>query len=314
MDLEAFVKTVRIATRMSQLALWQANFIKSKLLALYPDLLIELLPLKTQGDQILDISLAKIGGKRLFVKELEQALLNGQADIAVHSVKDLPAQLLEGLTLAVYCAREEARDALISRKGENLMALCANPVIGTSSLRRQSQIKVLRSDCDCQILRGNVPTRLEKLFDAQYDAIILAAAGLARLNLNHHISQLFTIQEVLPAVGQGALGIECRSQDSDMLALLAPLNDMAVHVCVQAERAMNAQLGGSCQVPVAGYAVLQGDNLNEIKLIGRVLNTSGTVILEGSAIGDVSCPIAIGHNVADQLLQQGARQIIDELL
>lgn len=305
------VKKIRIATRASQLALWQAHHIQAKLLALYPSLEIEIIPLKTQGDQLLSSSLAKIGGKGLFVKELEEALLEQRADIAVHSIKDLPAQLPPGLQLAVCCSREAPQDALVSRKGEPLLQLPPNPIIGTSSLRRQAQIKALRSDCDCRLLRGNVPTRIQKLQDGEYDAILLAVAGLDRLKLNHYISQIFTIQEVLPAVGQGALGIECRENDSDILNLLQVLKESELEACIQAERTMNACLGGNCQVPIAGYAYV---NDKEMTLIGRVANTLGTVILEACAQGKIESAVALGEQVASQLIAQGARQLIKDSL
>lgn len=308
------MKKIRIATRSSELALWQAHYIKNKLLNLYPDYTIELVPLQTQGDHILDVSLSKIGGKGLFIKELEQALLDNQADIAVHSVKDMPAQLADDFTLAAFCAREEPKDALLALEGRRLMDLKENPVIGTSSLRRQAQIQALRVDCECKILRGNVPTRVRKLLNGEYDAIVLAAAGLQRLNLDHYITQLFTIDELLPAIGQGALGIECRAHDNEILTLLSPLNEPTVAVCVQAERAMNARLGGSCQVAVAGYACLTGVNLDIVRLQGRVLNKNGTVVLDACAQSDISSASILGDNVAQQLLQQGADKIIAEQL
>lgn len=305
------VKTLRIATRMSQLALWQAEHIKQKLIVLYPDLKVELLPFKTQGDKLLSVSLAKIGGKGLFVKELEEALMNHEADIAVHSVKDLPAQLPKELHLAAYCSREVPYDVLLSRQGESLLSLKTNPIIGTSSLRRQSQIKALREDCDCRLLRGNVPTRVEKLLKGEYDAIILAAAGLKRLNLDHHISQVFSLEEMLPAVGQGALGIECRAQDNEVIKLLEPLNEGSTSLCIQAERAMNSCLGGSCQVPIAGHAILTG---SQMELVGRVGSLDGKTLLEAKVQKEASLAIEIGKEVAQQLLEQGARQLIDHIL
>jgi len=308
------MKKIRIATRNSTLALWQANYIKNKLLSLYPHYMIELVPLTTQGDRILEVSLSKIGGKGLFIKELEQALLNNQADIAVHSVKDMPSQLPEGLVLAAFCAREEPKDALLALEGRRLIDLKFNPVIGTSSLRRQSQIQNLRADCKCKILRGNVPTRVQKLLNGEYDAIVLAAAGLQRLNLDKYITQLFTIDELLPAVGQGALGIECRANDDEIRPLIGPLNEPSVAVCVQAERAMNARLGGSCQVAVAGYAYLTGANLDMIRLQGRVLNKNGTVVLDACAQSDISSANILADNVAQQLLDQGADKIIADQL
>lgn len=306
------MKNLRIATRTSQLALWQANHIKSKLVSLHPALIIDIIPIKTQGDIILDVSLAKIGGKGLFVKELEQALLNNEADIAVHSVKDMPAQLPKALVLAAYCSRTEARDALVSNAGLKLLELSPNPRLGTSSLRRQSQLKALRPDCDCKMLRGNVPTRVQKLKNGEYDAIILAAAGLQRLGLEENISQIFSVEELLPAVGQGALGIECRRGDKQVLELLAPLNDEETSLRVRAERAMNARLGGSCQVPIAGYAAFEDERLI---LTGRVADWMGTVILESKLeAGALEFPENLGHRVAEHLLEQGAEKLIQECL
>jgi hydroxymethylbilane synthase len=303
------VRQIRIATRTSELALWQAHHIKQKLIALHPDLEIALVPLKTEGDKIVSVSLAKIGGKSLFVKELEEALLKGDADMAVHSVKDMPAELPASLKLAVYCSREAPEDALIAKEGLSLIDLPPNPIIGTSSLRRQAQIKFLRPDCECRLLRGNVPTRLQKLWNGDYDAIILAVAGLERLGLAHHISYRFSLQEMLPAVGQGALGIECRADDKEILELLNPLNEPTIASCVKAERAMNAQLGGSCQTPIAGHAHIHEGKL---RLVGRVLNSKGTVMLEGIAQGTSINAVSIGIEVAHQLLAQGAKKLIEE--
>ena len=247
-------KTLKIATRQSPLALWQANYVKDRLQQQYPDLTVELVPMVTKGDVILDSPLAKIGGKGLFVKELENALLNKEADIAVHSMKDVPMQFPEGLGLAVICQREDPRDAFVSHSYRTFTELPQGAVVGTSSLRRQCQLKALRPDLDIRSLRGNVGTRLSKLDNGDYDAIILASAGLIRLGLADRIASFIDIEQSLPAAGQGAVGIECRTDDVQVQALLAPLADAETTYCVRAERAMNNHLQGGCQVPIGGYA------------------------------------------------------------
>ena len=263
-------KTLKIATRQSPLALWQANYVKNRLQQLYPDLTIELVPMVTKGDVILDSPLAKIGGKGLFVKELENALLNKEADIAVHSMKDVPMQFPEGLGLAVICQREDPRDAFVSHSYRTFAELPQGAVVGTSSLRRQCQLKALRPDLDIRSLRGNVGTRLSKLDNGDYDAIILASAGLIRLGLADRIASFIDVEQSLPAAGQGAVGIECRTDDVQVQALLAPLADAETTYCVRAERAMNNHLQGGCQVPIGGYAVLQQGQLYLRALVGDI--------------------------------------------
>ena len=249
--------TLNIATRQSPLALWQAEHIRDRLLELYPEMTINLLKIVTKGDKILDTPLAKIGGKGLFVKELEQALYERQADIAVHSLKDVPMELPEGLTLGVYCKRASPTDAFVSNTYNSIDELPQGAVVGTASLRRQCQIKAYRSDLQIKTLRGNVGTRLGKLDTGEYDAIILATSGLQRIELDARIRSELDIDICLPAVGQGALAIECRADDDEVLKLLAPLNDDKARIRLIAERALNRHLQGGCQVPIAAYAVLQ---------------------------------------------------------
>ncbi|WP_424405199.1 hydroxymethylbilane synthase [Pasteurella sp. PK-2025] len=302
--------TLKIATRQSPLALWQANYVKDRLQQYYPDLQVILVPMVTKGDVILDSPLAKIGGKGLFVKELENALLKGEADIAVHSMKDVPMQFPDGLTLSVICPREDPRDAFVSNTYPSLMALPAGAVVGTSSLRRQCQLKQLRPDLNIHSLRGNVGTRLNKLDHGDYDAIILAAAGLIRLDLAKRITSFLDIEQVLPAVGQGAIGIECRSEDMAVQQLLAPLADQHTTYCVQAERAMNSHLQGGCQVPIAGYAILQDDQLYLRALVGE---TEGTTMLRAEAKSAVENAQDLGIQVAEMLRQQGADRLLQSL-
>ncbi|MGC7559890.1 hydroxymethylbilane synthase [Pasteurella sp. PK-2025] len=302
--------TLKIATRQSPLALWQANYVKDRLQQYYPDLQVILVPMVTKGDVILDSPLAKIGGKGLFVKELENALLKGEADIAVHSMKDVPMQFPDGLTLSVICPREDPRDAFVSNTYPSLMALPAGAVVGTSSLRRQCQLKQLRPDLNIHSLRGNVGTRLNKLDHGDYDAIILAAAGLIRLDLAKRITSFLDIEQVLPAVGQGAIGIECRSEDMAVQQLLAPLADQHTTYCVQAERAMNSHLQGGCQVPIAGYASLQDDQLYLRALVGE---TEGTTMLRAEAKSAVENAQDLGIQVAEMLRQQGADRLLQSL-
>ena len=252
--------TLNIATRQSPLALWQAEHIRDRLLALYPELTINLLKIVTKGDKILDTPLAKIGGKGLFVKELEQALFAKEADIAVHSLKDVPMELPEGLMLGVYCKRASPTDAFVSNTYSTIDELPQGAVVGTASLRRQCQIKAYRPDLQIKTLRGNVGTRLGKLDAGEYDAIILATSGLQRIELEARIRSELDIDTCLPAVGQGALAIECRADDEHILQLLAPLNDDKARIRLIAERALNRHLQGGCQVPIAAFAVLQDEN------------------------------------------------------
>ena len=325
--LSSSVDTLTIATRQSPLALWQAEHIRDRLLALYPALNIELLKIVTKGDKILDTPLAKIGGKGLFVKELEQAMYEGQADIAVHSLKDVPMQLPEGLMLGAYCQRAAPTDAFVSNTYQSLDELPEGAVVGTSSLRRQCQIKAHRPDLQIKTLRGNVGTRLGKLDAGDYDAIILATSGLQRIHLDERIRGELDIDVCLPAVGQGALAIECRAGDDDVLALLAPLNDEQARIRLIAERALNRHLEGGCQVPIAAYAVLQGADItdehnddagNTLWLRGRVGQADGSVLLKAQARTKLSGSQAereaqandLGIAVATQLLDDGAGDIL----
>lgn len=303
-------KTLKIATRQSPLALWQANYVKDRLQQLYPDLTIELVPMVTKGDVILDSPLAKIGGKGLFVKELENALLMKEADIAVHSMKDVPMQFPEGLGLAVICQREDPRDAFVSHSYRTFAELPQGAVVGTSSLRRQCQLKALRPDLDIRSLRGNVGTRLSKLDNGDYDAIILASAGLIRLGLADRIASFIDVEQSLPAAGQGAVGIECRTDDMQVQALLAPLADAETTYCVRAERAMNNHLQGGCQVPIGGYAVLQQGQLYLRALVGDI---DGSRIIRAEGKSAVENAEVLGVKIAEQLLAQGADKILQAI-
>ena len=303
-------KTLRIATRKSPLALWQAEHIKAQLLSHHPDLTIELLPMTTQGDQILNSPLAKIGGKGLFVKELEQKLLDGDADIAVHSMKDVPAQFPDGLTLTIVDERADPRDVFIATDYTQFDDLPIGSRVGTSSLRRQCQLMQLRPDLQISSIRGNVGTRLKKLDDGQFDALIMASAGLLRLNLSQRITHTLETDFCLPAVGQGALGIEYRENNLDLQALLAPLQHKITQQCVTAERAMNARLNGGCQVPIAGHAIINGQQLHLQGLVGE---PDGSVILRAEATGSPDYHQQLGEQVANDLLRQGADKILQKL-
>ncbi|CAI3121970.1 Porphobilinogen deaminase [Acinetobacter calcoaceticus] len=305
-----FMKTLKIATRQSPLALWQAEYIRARLQELHPDLTVELVKFVTQGDKILDTPLAKIGGKGLFVKELEAALLDGRADLAVHSMKDVPMALPEGLTLAVICEREDPLDAFVSNQFEKFADLPQGAKVGTSSLRRKSQILKQRPDLQIIDLRGNVGTRLAKLDDGEYDAIILASAGLKRLGLSERIRHCLTPDISLPAVGQGALGLECRAADSEVLALIQPLLHQETDVCVRAERAFNAYLEGGCQVPIAGYATLHN---GQIHIEGRVGSADGQTLLRAELTDEASNAQQLGENLARNLLDQGAGELLKAL-
>lgn len=305
-----FMKTLKIATRQSPLALWQAEHIRARLQELHPDLTVELVKFVTQGDKILDTPLAKIGGKGLFVKELEAALLDGRADLAVHSMKDVPMALPEGLTLAVICEREDPLDAFVSNNFEKFADLPQGARVGTSSLRRKSQILKQRPDLQIIDLRGNVGTRLGKLDDGQYDAIILASAGLKRLGLENRIRHTIEPNVSLPAVGQGALGLECRADDQDVLALIQPLLHIETDVCVRAERAFNAYLEGGCQVPIAGYATLQD---GKIHIEGRVGSPDGQTLLRAEMTDEAHNAQQLGENLARNLLEQGAGDLLKAL-
>lgn len=302
---------IRIATRKSPLALWQANFVKQNLLLAHKDLTVELIPMVTQGDIILDSPLSKIGGKGLFVKQLEQAILNNEADIAVHSIKDIPAQFPEGLMLAAICQRDEVRDAFVANKYASLNDLPKGAIVGTSSLRRQCQLRSHFPHLIIKDLRGNVGTRLNKLDDEQYDAIILASVGLKRLSLEHRITQYIDTDLMLPAVGQGAIGIESRTDDKQILDIISVLDDKESRACIQAERAMNNALQGGCQVPIAGYCRLNNDELTLQGLVGRV---DGSKIIKQQITGFINEAESLGEKLAKQLLNQGADLILTELL
>lgn len=312
------MQTINIATRQSPLALWQAEHIKTRLEQLYPNMSVNLVPMVTKGDKILDTPLAKIGGKGLFVKELEQALLEKRADIAVHSLKDVPMSLPDGLTLGAYCERERPTDAFVSNQFTSLDNLPYGAKLGTSSLRRQCQIQQQRPDLQIISLRGNVGTRLAKLDAGEYDAIILATSGLMRLGLDERIRHELDPDICLPAVGQGALAIECRADDMATLDLLKPLNHDISKICVIAERAMNQQLQGGCQVPIAGFATLEN---GQLLLKGRVGSLDGKILLKSqlseSLTENLSDNIAIaeklGIRIANDLLSQGADKILAEI-
>ena len=301
---------LRIATRNSPLALWQAEEVRRRLEALHADLAVALVSMTTRGDQLLDSPLSKIGGKGLFVKELEQGMLAGEADIAVHSMKDVPMALPEGFALPVIMEREDPHDAFVSNKYTGPDELPEGAVVGTSSLRRQCQLMARYPHLEIRFLRGNVNTRLRKLDDGEYDAIILAAAGLKRLQFHARITAILTPEQSLPAVGQGAIGIECRADDARVQALLAPLADTDTTDRVSAERAMNHRLNGGCQVPIAGYALLEGD---ELWLRGLVGSPDGSRLFRAEARGPRSQAEAIGRGVAEDLLAQGADTVLEAL-
>jgi hydroxymethylbilane synthase len=301
---------LRIATRKSPLALWQAEHVKRRLLEAHQGLSVELITMTTKGDKILDTPLAKIGGKGLFVKELEQGMLNGDADMAVHSIKDVPMEFPEGLFLSTILEREEPCDAFVSNQYETIDDLPEGSVVGTSSLRRRCQLLNKRPDLEIKDLRGNVNTRLSKLDDGEYDAIILACAGLIRLEMAERIRQRITSDLILPAVGQGAVGIEAREGDTETLELLSVLDDNETRDRILAERAFNHRLQGGCQVPIACHAILEDDQL---KLRGLVGEPDGSHIIESAACGHRKDAEKIGIDLADNLLSQGAKTILDAL-
>lgn len=301
---------VRIATRRSPLAMWQAEYVRDRLQENHPGLQVEFVKMVTQGDKILDTPLAKVGGKGLFVKELEVGMLEGQADIAVHSMKDVPMAFPEGLHLAVVCPREDPRDAFVSNTYKSLEELPEGARVGTSSMRRTCQLRELRPDLNILDLRGNVNTRLKKLDDGEYDAIILAAAGLIRLEFEPRIAQFIEPEVCLPAVGQGAVGIECRENDERIHALLACLNDEATSIRVRAERAMNNRLEGGCQVPIGGYSLLEGDEIWMRALVGR---PDGSEMIRGEVRGPIAEAEALGSQLADDLLSRGAAEILRDV-
>ena len=299
-----------IATRESALALWQAHFIRARLAKLYPQIECEILGMTTRGDQILDISLSKIGGKGLFIKELEQALEDRRADIAVHSMKDVPMDMPAGYALAAIAEREDPRDAFVSNQYASLDALPSGSVVGTSSLRRESQLRARFPHLQVQPLRGNVQTRLRKLDEGQFAAIILAAAGLKRLGLADRITALLSPEVSLPAVGQGALGIECRSDRTDLIKLMEPLHHLPTAQCVEAERAMSRALGGSCEVPLGGFAEINGGVL---RLRGFVARQDGSRVISDELSGNPGMGAGMGAQLAQNLKARGAQEILTAL-
>jgi len=301
------VKKIRISTRNSPLALWQAKFVKQELIQLHNDIEVELIGMQTEGDRFLDSSLVNIGGKGLFVKELEEALLRNDADIAVHSMKDVVVDLPENLILHTILKREDSRDVLISNRYKQINALPDNSIIGTSSLRRQSQLKRLCPNIVLKDLRGNVETRLRKLDEGEFDAIVLAAAGMIRLDLRDRITQFVSDSLLLPAIGQGAIGIECRADDFITQELITPLNHEETSQCILAERAFSRRLQGGCQLPIAALASIEG---KEIILRGLVAKLNGSEIIKSERKGDISDFENIGISLADLLLERGADVIL----
>ena len=303
-------KKVVIGTRGSKLALWQAEWIRSQLMELHEGLEVELMKIKTTGDKIQDVPLAMVGGKGLFVKEIEEAMLRGEIDLAVHSMKDVPTILPESLFISVVTKREDPRDAFISNKYTSLGDMPGGARLGTSSLRRSCQIKALRPDIDIVSIRGNLDTRIRKLDEGEFDAIILAAAGMHRLGFEDRISETLDPEVSLPAIAQGAVGIECRRDDESTNALVAPLRHEETSICVAAERATLARLEGGCQVPIAAHAVLAGDTLVMDGLVG---NLTGEVILRAHKKGSHADAEAIGVALAEELLAAGGKEILDEI-
>lgn len=301
-----------IATRESQLALWQANNVKNQLENLYPELDVQLLGMTTKGDQILDSPLSKIGGKGLFVKELEHALFEHRADIAVHSMKDVPMNFPDGLGLAVICQRENPTDAFVSNTYAHFDDLPEGSIVGTSSLRRSCQIKRMRPDLLIKDLRGNVNTRLKKLDNGEYDAIILASAGLIRLGMEERIRHCIADNISLPAGGQGAMGIECRLDDDRVNALLEPLNHLETRYCVTAERAVNKRLNGGCQAPIACFATLI--NSDTLYLRGLVGSLDGQTIITAESYGPKESADEMGTKLAEELLSKGADKLLDDII
>jgi hydroxymethylbilane synthase len=302
--------TLRIATRQSRLALWQAEHVASKLREAHRGLAVELVPMTTQGDRIVDRSLAQVGGKGLFIKELEVAIAEDRADIAVHSMKDVPSDMPPGMTLAAMLSRADPHDAFVSLRHQTFNSLPHGARVGTSSLRRQCQLKYARSDLQLLTLRGNVETRLRKLEEGQYDAIVLAAAGLIRLGLEERITHRFDLEQFVPAVGQGIIGIECRADDARSIQLVRALNDTLAWQCCEAERAFALRLQGSCQSPIAGYARIEG---GKVYLRGVIGSPDGQEIYRGVHDGAAADVQAVGTALADRLLDAGARVLLEKL-
>jgi len=305
------VKILKIATRKSPLALWQAEHVKKLLLQTHSDLSVELVSMQTEGDRFLDAPLIAVGGKGLFIKELEQALLEGSADIAVHSMKDVTIDLPDELVLPVIMKREDTRDVFISNTYKQIEDLPAAAVLGTSSLRRQSQVKALHPEIVIKDLRGNVGTRLSKLDAGEYDAIMLAAAGIIRLGLSERITQFIPPSILLPAIGQGAIGIECRTGDDVVHELIAPLNHHDTSLCVQTERAFSRRLFGGCQLPIAAQASIIGD---DIELTGLIARVDGSEVIKSVQKGNIEDSDNIGTSLAEILLERGGYKILKELI
>jgi hydroxymethylbilane synthase len=304
------VRSLRIATRNSPLALWQAQHVKALLERAHLGLRVELVPMTTSGDRLRQRRLAEAGGKGLFVKELEQALSERRADLAVHSMKDVPAQLPEGLCLGAFLPADDPRDALVCVRYARLAELPPGAVVGTASLRRQAQLRVLRPDLRLAELHGNVGSRLRRLVQGEYDALLLAQAGLNRLGLSAHIRESFAVETFVPAIAQGVIGLECRADDRDVRALLAPLHDSLCAVRLDAERAFGARLGGACTVPVGGHAVVEGARL---KLTGLIAAPDGSRLVRGAIEGARRQARQLGERLAEQLLAAGGRDILAAL-
>jgi hydroxymethylbilane synthase len=312
-------RNIVIGTRGSKLALWQANWVKAELEKLHAGLRIDINLIKTTGDKILDVPLAKVGGKGLFVKEIEESLLSGESDLAVHSMKDVPTELPAGLHISVICKREDPRDALVTAISNqqsaisNFTSLPAGAIIGTSSLRRSCQLLNIRPDLKIKQLRGNLDTRVRKLDEGIYDAIIVAAAGLKRLGLSHRITEMLSPELSLPAIAQGSVGIEC-GVDSGINELIAPLNDAGTSICVRAERAFLRKLQGGCQVPIAAYAqLLREEGASVLMIDGLVGNLAGDIIIRDSIKGLPADAESLGIELAGKLLARGAKKILDEV-
>lgn len=301
---------VRLATRGSPLALWQANWVKAQLEAAHAGCVVELVTIKTTGDKITDVPLAKVGGKGLFVKEIEEALLDGRADLAVHSMKDLPVEIPAGLHIAATTKREDPRDALITANGTTFAKLPRGAKIGTSSLRRGTQLRHQRPDLVIVPLRGNLDTRLRKLKSEGLDAVVVAAAGLRRMGWEEQVTEYLPVEVSLPAIGQGALGLECRIDDFRINQLVAPLNDPDTAICAAAERAFLTRLEGGCQVPIAGHAVLEK---RQVRLRGLVASLDGLRLITEEATGPADAATALGKKLAERLLEKGAGQILREI-
>lgn len=303
-------KTIRIATRQSRLALFQANWVKSAILAKYPNYDVSLVKILTKGDKRTDVALNKVGGKSLFVKALQTALLNNEADIAVHCVKDMSVHPVEHLKIACILKREDPRDVLISQKAGSLEQLPKHSIVGTASPRRACLLKNQRPDLKIQLIRGNVDTRLQKCFDGHYDAIVLAAAGLHRLNLHQHICQYLPVETFTPAIGQGALAIECRTNNDDLIQSLQFLNDPVSNTCVTAERRVNAMLNGDCHSAIGVFANITPSSPNQLHLSAFVGTEDGKTVIRESHKGDCHSPLVVAEKLAQNLINCGALSLL----